>query len=111
MDATWKAKWLAALRSGKYEQGRERLRSHDNKFCCLGVLADLARPTDWDEDPTVFSAIDGSSSYQINGCWSYLPNEIASVTGLPDAHQKKLTHMNDCGLSFSKIADWIEANL
>ena len=37
------AKRLAAeLRSGKYEQGQMHLRTRDNKFCCLGVLCELA---------------------------------------------------------------------
>lgn len=31
-------KWLEALRSGKYEQGRARLRTYDGKYCCLGVM-------------------------------------------------------------------------
>lgn len=31
-------KWLAALRSGEYKQGKQTLRTSDNKFCCLGVL-------------------------------------------------------------------------
>jgi len=33
--------WIEALRSGKYEQGRGAL-NKDGKFCCLGVLCDLA---------------------------------------------------------------------
>ena len=36
-----KARFVEALRSRKYPQGRYRLRSRDN-FCCLGVLGDLA---------------------------------------------------------------------
>lgn len=35
-----KEKWLAALRSGEYQQGTCRLRTGD-KFCCLGVITDL----------------------------------------------------------------------
>jgi hypothetical protein len=35
-------KWVAALRSGDYAQGSGLLRTSDNKFCCLGVLCDLA---------------------------------------------------------------------
>ena len=38
-------KWLKALRSGKYKQGRGTLCQTDKKgnesFCCLGVLCDL----------------------------------------------------------------------
>ena len=32
--------WIAALRSGKYEQGRMSLCS-GGQFCCLGVLAEI----------------------------------------------------------------------
>jgi hypothetical protein len=37
-----KAKWVAALRSGKYRQGDQHV-LNDGKggFCCLGVLCDL----------------------------------------------------------------------
>lgn len=49
MDPRVKALWVAALRSGKYEQGesylcrRRSLRQPElgNEFCCLGVLTDL----------------------------------------------------------------------
>lgn len=40
-------KWVSALRSGKYEQGKSRLRC-GCKFCCLGVACDLYDPTRWD---------------------------------------------------------------
>lgn len=41
MDPTWKTKWVKALRSGDYEQGRGQLRNNQGGFCCLGVLTDL----------------------------------------------------------------------
>ena len=34
-------RWVAALRSGSYVQGRGCLRSADDEFCCLGVANDL----------------------------------------------------------------------
>lgn len=38
-------KWVAALRSGKYKQGRDKLKKKDTKgvirHCCLGVLCEL----------------------------------------------------------------------
>ena len=40
MNPEVKAKWVTALRSGKYEQGRDHLKAGD-AFCCLGVLCDL----------------------------------------------------------------------
>jgi hypothetical protein len=33
-------RWVTALRSGEYEQGRHDLRRGD-EFCCLGVLCDV----------------------------------------------------------------------
>lgn len=33
--------WIDALRSGDYEQGQGAL-NKDNKFCCLGVLCEVA---------------------------------------------------------------------
>lgn len=32
-----------ALRSGEFEQGRGRLRTDDDKYCCLGVASEVAR--------------------------------------------------------------------
>ena len=58
MDRTIRDKWVAALRSGKYKQGRGALRvaggsynheapeSNEDRFCCLGVLCDV-RGAQW----------------------------------------------------------------
>lgn len=42
MNKDVKQKWVDALRSGKYEQGRFLLKNNDGQYCCLGVLCDLA---------------------------------------------------------------------
>lgn len=42
MNEDVKRKLLDALRSGEYEQGTGVLEEND-KFCCLGVLCDIAR--------------------------------------------------------------------
>lgn len=34
--------WIDALESGEFEQGTGRLHSKNNRFCCLGVLCQLA---------------------------------------------------------------------
>ncbi len=44
MNRKIKKLWMDALVSGKYEQGKSKLRirgSKGDKFCCLGVLSDL----------------------------------------------------------------------
>ena len=33
--------WIEALKSSKYKQGKEVLKSLDERFCCLGIAADL----------------------------------------------------------------------
>lgn len=48
-------KWLAALRSGKYKQGKYALKrvlpeeEGGTTFCCLGVLCDIVDSTKWTE--------------------------------------------------------------
>lgn len=41
MNPEIKADWIANLRSGKFEQGREYL-NINGKMCCLGVLCEMA---------------------------------------------------------------------
>lgn len=47
MDPKMKRRWIRALRSGKYKQGHDRLRTEDNRFCCLGVVCDIVNPDGW----------------------------------------------------------------
>lgn len=39
----FKAKWVAALRSGKYKQGKGFLLDENGKYCCLGVACSIQR--------------------------------------------------------------------
>ena len=46
MDQEFKAKWVEALRSGEYKQGRGYLKVTENgeaRYCCLGVACELLR--------------------------------------------------------------------
>lgn len=88
MNKKDKEKWVAALRSGMYKQGKEALyNKKGNSFCCLGVARDLGlgrkRP-----------------KYQV------LTKEF-----LTPKEQAILATMNDLGNTFEQIADWIEENL
>src|SRR5580765_5844915 len=38
--------WVEALHSGRYNQGKLRLRRAES-FCCLGVLANIVAPDQW----------------------------------------------------------------
>lgn len=109
MNPEIKARWVAALRSGEYQQTRKNLRD-ENGFCCLGVLCDLhARETGtgWDK------GLEGDYIY--NGTSTFLPYVVAYWAGLENAHPVtaggvSLADLNDTGHDFNFIADVIENN-
>lgn len=90
-----KAKWCAALRSGKYEQGQGLLHDpNDNTYCCLGVLRELTGLPKAGED------------------LEYLDYQKAALEiGLTPAAQTELADQNDDGHSFDEIADYIDGIL
>lgn len=106
MDFALKNQWVKALRSGNYEQGKNLLRSKENKFCCLGVLCDLMNSQAWDESyiETVGGYYWGASGAIIIG--------FDTIINTPGIEQGNLTNMNDTqNKSFAEIADFIEANV
>lgn len=101
--------WIANLRSGKYEQGLRALH-RDGKFCCLGVLCDLADPRGWYTRPGA-----RFKSWRVPyGETGVLPREVSAWAGLqsvsPNHRGIDLTQLNDNGYTFSYIADFIEKN-
>lgn len=103
MNAEIKAKWLDALRSGKYKQGTHTLQKN-NCFCCLGVLCDIVEPEGWDEGVT-----DGMVLH--DGVQDFPTDRFLEKVGLFADEAGTLAEMNDHGQSFAEIADYIEANL
>ncbi len=94
----FKAKWIAALRSGEYEQTQGTLHK-SNAFCCLGVAC-MAVGYD---DPSEVESIGF-----ISVAADKIPQMLHGDCGVPEV----LSVMNDDdGKSFAEIADWIEANL
>jgi len=98
MNKTWKRKWVKALRSGTYQQGRAGFLRYLDDYCCLGVLCDIVDPG--------------------NSCeWKRKklpPREICETVGLPlwgdDTHL--LVEANDeAEWTFNEIADYIEIML
>jgi len=112
-----RAAWVAALRSGEYQQTMTRLWRHADSehfpagFCCLGVACQVAIdagfPAHWSPDIQV----DGAASIQIEGWSEYgvLPDPLLDWLGLSRDEQTHLYKMNDAGKSFAEIADAIEA--
>jgi hypothetical protein len=97
MDAELRAKWIAALRGGEFEQTQGRLcNDARSAFCCLGVLAVVSDPNaDLHENEGEFDP--------------YKPlDEIIGDTKL----RLRLVSLNDKQRkSFPEIADWIEKTI
>lgn len=124
LDPQIKAKWLEALRSGKYEQGEGRL-NKDNQFCCLGVLCDLIKDDigfTWRDDDIIFGVKRFSpihetefSSYSSSAVFipqtldfSFLNTRKLIINNTPGT----LSCHNDLfNATFAEIADAIEEQL
>lgn len=101
INKEFKDKWLTALRSGEYEQGREQLyTASDNTYCCLGVACHLINP----EIIRDFGGY-GFPSAIPESRHSELPDIL-----LEDYFTEEVAAINDSGVTFEHIADWIERN-
>lgn len=114
MTPELKARWVEALRSGEYKQGKGALKGQDHcgtmRYCCLGVLAEVAgmrgiRDHEWGDD-TKFVA-----TYRFGGSSAMLSSDHLASMRLAEPTAVRLAQMNDGGDSFDKIADKIEADL
>lgn len=109
-----KEKWVAALRSGEYKQGRNNLANvKTNRFCCLGVLCEVAL-----KEGVNLEVTKGSSMKFYNGECGYLPRKVAAwadCKDLPSVNTKdgikSLAALNDKGVRFKTIAKLIEEQL
>lgn len=110
LNPEFKAKWIAALRSGDYQQTQETLR--DSKgFCCLGVACDVFDPDGWQllTNATYNYMYDDGKVSEI--FTALLRERMLRNIGMPDLAQYQLTVRNDRGDSFAAIANYIEENL
>lgn len=127
MNPEIKAQWVDALRSGEREQGNGAL-NRDGKFCCLGVLCDLAARAG------IVSGISGigSRAHEVAYGNDYehareagnaltLPQSVMNWAGLDTdnptvgredfSYDTAAAYLNDNGTTFLQLADLIEANL
>ena len=100
-----RAKWVAALRSGKYKQGSGALHCQDGAMCCLGVLYDVQGgkwfPRYGSNGPRGSKTLNGST-YNLN-------NEGWALAGLSFDDLDDLISRNDNdGDDFNTIADIID---
>jgi hypothetical protein len=111
MDKKMKRLWLKALRSGEYKQGKERLVSNDDKFCCLGVLCNVAiehgARLKWQQDR---HGVWGAAS-KVDKQEAFLPYDLGEAVDIEMEMQEHLARMNDHGKTFATIANYIEKHL
>lgn len=121
MNKSVAMKWVKALRSGKYKQATQQLRTSSG-YCCLGVLCDIAPKTiklshefmDEDADSRVISGDTLESQPDVQD-WAGLEGPCGNFP--PDIKPKgvnvevdTLADLNDRGWSFRRIATFIEKN-
>lgn len=104
MNKALKKKWVDALRSGKYKQGKTALRVGNN-FCCLGVLCDVIDPKRWVSTPDC-------DHFKWDVALANVPNKTRKAIHLNHTDAHKLMYLNDGeGKNFNEIADYIESNI
>lgn len=108
MPKKLKARWLEALRSGKYKQGIEEMYDPKTKaFCCLGVLEHVALGgkvevipfTDRRKTPC-YCATPSKEFRERFGC-------EFDITSLVEMNDGVFTKQRN----FEQIADWIDKNI
>lgn len=107
LPKAFKAKWIAALRSGKYIQDKKfegLLITQNDEFCCLGVACRISGVK--------------NLNLKTNNPEGLIEN-LKDMQRIPkmlhgrgeDGIANILAAMNDTGKSFKYIATWIEKNL
>jgi hypothetical protein len=133
MNADIKEQWLAALRSGEYEQGTGMLHrvgqdGAPDRFCCLGVLSHLAHKAGI-IDKRMMTDEKGDTYYSYGSDAAYMPQQVCDWAGVEwdderaemydvtqyeaagrymPAGECTLAKANDRGEAFEEIADTIE---
>lgn len=119
-----KEQWVGALRSGHYQQGRGRLADNDGKYCCLGVLCELATEAGIldKEMSDQFGPIYRSTADRDDWDRNLLPMAVVKWAELDSRRPvvprgaslfdtRALDFLNDTGKKFDEIADLIEVSL
>ena len=107
MNNEVKARWIQALKSGNFQQGKNSLH-YENKFCCLGVLCELAVENNVS---SYERSVDSSYTYYDGGSTTPAAR-VLNWAELESITVETLIRMNDSyENSFETIANYIEENL
>ena len=123
MNTEIKTMWVEALRSGQYKQGSGHL-NLDGKFCCLGVLCDLAVKAGGVVKDVVDNGVDTDNITSYDGQSMVLPQSVMDWAGLtsdnPEVvfvesvgaiYEDGIAWFNDNEFSFETLSDFIEEQL
>lgn len=116
MNQDIKSKWVAALRSGEYEQDTKVMHRGGKCFCALGVLCDVSDKGEW------VPVLGGEyNSFKTNGSSiasiyqsSWVTPSISFIRAIEwdTREMENIVHMNDIEkCTFEEIAAWIEENI
>lgn len=116
-----KTKWLKALRSGKYKQGRYAVYNPKEKsFCCLGVLQHVTMGGNCELKKYNYHSSNSLAGAPSLSYWNSIGAKVNESRAHPgkvgDAQVKALIRMNDgtadaAACNFAKIADYIDKNI
>lgn len=113
--------WVEALRSGKYKQAKQHLKSNQG-YCCLGVLCEVYAKTQkkkgFQNNDNFESLAFINDIHTDEKCTAGLPSQVKKWAGMNDSLGRfknsifpALYALNDAeGNSFEEIADVIDKN-
>ncbi len=126
------AEWVAALRSGKFEQGAGYLKQFSSDYdggvahCCLGVLCETAELAEFRTQDQLVVRFESETNelaelLETPGARGWLAGTDVPIYGMRIAlkakvltndtvYFDKLEALNDRGHTFKEIADFIERN-
>ena len=127
MNTKIKHQWIDALLSGQYIQGKCHLRSWNNRFSVLGVLADIAVKKNlgyWSRFNCLDSLCSGPPTHpyqflldknrmtekDFGHAVFFLPNSILTSTDLGFSNALYALQLNDSGLTFEELATEIKTD-
>ena len=99
--------WIAALRSGGHKQ-TSRFLYKEGRHCATGVLGLCAGMLPYEDGDYKFGMYYEDWKRDFAHYTSYLPQAVIRATGLPSAVIGAVVRKNDAGLTFARIADYIQ---
>lgn len=105
--------WVASLRDGSFVKGKYGLRDLEDRYDATGVLCELAVMNGIIKPAKRYDKPDASVffGYTYDGLATGISKKVEEWSGLSYRLGFNIAMKGDRGMSFDKIADWIEDNL